>query len=90
MVEFGYTDQTASAGTLTYTLAYTDLKEDAGEINGQIDNLTGFEKISSAFTVAHSTFDKRWIYKATYSKAKDGYNFPVTDILTLGVSHVFF
>lgn len=90
MLSFGYTDQTDSAGTLTYTLAYTDLKEDVGEINGQIDNLTGFEKISSAFTVAYSTFDKSWIYKATYSEAQDGNNFPVTDILTLGVSHVFF
>lgn len=90
MLSFGYSDQTSSGGTVTYTLAHTDLKEEAGEINGQTDSLSGFEKTSAAFTVAYSTFKKDWIYKATFSKAQDGKNFPVTSILTFGVSHVFF
>jgi len=90
MLSFGYSDQTETLGTFTYTLAYSELKEEAGEIDGKIDPTGGFEKESLALTVAFSNFDKNWIYKATISQAKDGKNFPSTDVVTLGVSHVFF
>ena len=90
MLSFGYTHQTENLATVTYTLAYSELSEDAGEIDGNIDPTGGLKKESLAFTIAYSNFDKKWIYKATYSQATDGRNFPLTDILSFGVSHVFF
>jgi len=90
MLSFGYSDQTEKLGTITYTLAYSELEEKAGEIDGQTDPTGGLEKQSLAFTVAMANFDKDWIYKVTYNKATDGKNFPATEILSLGVSHVFF
>lgn len=90
MLSFGYSDQIESGATVTYTLAYTDLSENTGEIDGQTDPTSGFEKKSYAFTVAYANFDKDWIYKFTVSSAQEGKNFPKTDIITIGVSHVFF
>ena len=78
--------------TLTYTFAYSYLKEDEGEINGQSDPTAGFKKQSVAATIAFATMDRDWVVKATWSHAlKDdnwGQNFPTTDIFSLGVSHV--
>ena len=90
MLSFGYSDQTETLGTITYTLAYSELEEKAGEIDGQLDPTGGLEKTSLAFTIAFANFDKDWIYKLTYNKATDGKNFPATDILSIGVSHVYF
>lgn len=90
MLSFGYSDQTEKLGTITYTLAYSELEEKAGEIDGHLDPTGGLEKTSLAFTVAFANFDKDWIYKLTYNKATDGKNFPATDILSIGVSHVYF
>jgi len=89
-VSFGYTDQTEKLGTLTYTLAYADLSENTGEIEGVIDPTGGLEKQSLSFTVAFSNFDKDKIYKLSYNKATDGKNFPATDVLTVGASYVFY
>jgi hypothetical protein len=51
------------------------------------------EKNSVGAILAYSTMNRDWVYKLTFIHAfpKDGQgqNFPVTDILTLGVSHVF-
>ncbi len=89
----GYTHFMESMNTLTGTLAYSDLKENSGTINGDSDPATGLRKRSVAFTLAFSSFDKDWIYKLNYNHAIQqdnwGESFPVTDIVTVGVTHVF-
>ena len=90
MMSFGYSYQTDEVETVTATLAYSELKESAGEIDNIVDPTGGLNKKSLAMTFAFSTFGKNWIYKLTYSQATEGNNFPSTDIVTLGVNHVYF
>lgn len=89
----GYTHFLESMSSLTYTVAYADLWEDEGEIDGRTDPTTGLRKRSLAGTVAFATMDRDWVVKLSWSHAirQDdwGKNFPTTDILTLGFSHVF-
>ena len=77
---------------MTYTLAYSDLKEDQGTINGNTDPTTGFTKRSFTFTAAYSTAAKDWIVKGSINHSiRDdnwGSNFPVTDIFTIELIHV--
>jgi len=91
-VAFGYTYFTDEMQSLTTTVAYTYLKEDEGSIDGVTDTTSGFRKESIATTVAWASEDRDWITKITWSHtpSKDdwGENFPITDIVTVGVSHV--
>ncbi len=89
----GYTHFLESMASVTFTLAYADLWEDEGEIDGRTDPTTGLRKRSLAGTVAYATLDRDWVVKLSLGHAlrQDGRgeNFPTTDILTLGISHVF-
>jgi len=91
-VSTGYTVFLDSMDTVTYTLALSELQEDEATINGSIDSTSGFKKRSAALTAAYATMDRDWVYKVTWNHALDrdgwGENFPTTDVLTLGVSHV--
>ncbi len=91
-LSLGYTSFLESMSTLTYTLAYSHLEEEAGEINGRPDLTSQMEKNSHALTIAHASMNRDWVFKFTWShaEAKDGWgqNFPVTDVYTIGVSHV--
>jgi len=88
----GYTQFLDNMDTLTYTLAFAYLQEDEGEINGVTDTTTGMEKRSVAMTMAYATMDRDWVFKLTASRGitRDGYgeNFPVSNVVTVGVSHV--
>jgi len=88
----GYTSFLENMSTVTYSLAYSYLQEEAGEIDGQPDPTTKMEKQSHAATVAYANMNRDWVFKFTWShaQAKDGWgkNFPVTDVYTIGVSHV--
>mgnify|MGYP001826021816 CR=1 FL=1 len=92
-VSGGYTYFLESMDTVTFTIAYSQLEEDAGEIDGRNDPTSKMQKDSIAGTVAFSTMDRDWVIKGTWSHAMDqdnwGKNFPVTDVLSFGVSHVF-
>lgn len=89
----GYTHFLPSMQSLTATVAYADLWEGEGQLDGQSDPATGIRKRSLSATAALSSNDRNWIYKLTYNRSfrGDGWgeNFPTTDIFTLGVSHVF-
>ncbi|MGK7346819.1 MAG: hypothetical protein ACNS63_13520 [Candidatus Nitrospinota bacterium M3_3B_026] len=89
----GYTHFMESMKSLTATLAYSDLWEGEGTIDGVRDPATGIEKRSVSATLALATMDRAWVYKLTYNHAIRGSdwgeNFPITDIFTIGVSHVF-
>ncbi|MCP4332763.1 MAG: hypothetical protein GY785_08920 [Gammaproteobacteria bacterium] len=91
-LSIGYTYFTDEMESLTGTLAYTYLKEDEASIDGVIDSTSGFLKKSISATLAWASEDRDWITKLTWSHAPSwdgwGQNFPTTDIITIGVSHV--
>ena len=93
-VSFGYTQLMEELDTVTYTASYSDLWEGEGSIDGEKDSTTGFRKKSVAGAIAYATAGKNWIFKGSWSHTikQDGWgeNFPATDILTIGVSHVFY
>ncbi len=89
----GYTYFTDEMESLTGTLAYAYLKEDEASIDGVVDSTSGFRKESLSAILAWASEDRDWITKLTWSHApaRDGWgqNFPATDIISVGVSHVF-
>jgi len=52
-----------------------------------------WKKNSVGAVLAYSTMSREWLYKLSFIHASpqsgQGQNFPVTDIVTVGVSHVF-
>ena len=90
---FGYTKFLDNMDTLTFSLAFSHLQEDAGSVAGRTDYSSEMEKNSMAINMAYSTMSRDWVYKFGWSHASPesgmGQNFPVTDVYTLGVSHVF-
>ncbi len=92
LVSLGYTRLLKDLDTMTFTLAYNDLKEDQGTINGMTDPTSGLEKRSFTFTTAYATMDKEWIVKGSINHARRddnwGRNFPVTDIFTIELIRV--
>ena len=91
-ISFGYTYFTDEMESLTGTLAYAYLKEDEAEIDGAADTTSGLRKESIAATLAWASEDRDWITKLTWSHAPSnngwGRNFPTTDVITVGISHV--
>jgi len=89
---FSYSKTLEELDTLTYTLTYAALKEDAATINGSIDSTSGFDTQSVSVAVAYSTMAKDWIVRAAFNHLPTndglGSNFPVTDTITIGVSYV--
>ncbi|HEB81716.1 MAG TPA: hypothetical protein ENJ11_02520 [Gammaproteobacteria bacterium] len=89
----GYGVSLENMATVTLSLAYAHLQEDAGKVAGGTDFSTEMEKNSVSATLAYANMDKDWIFKMIWSHASPysghGRNFPVTDIVTMEVSHVF-
>ena len=79
--------------SLTYTLSYAYLTEDAGETAGEKDVTSEIEKRSTSLGVAYATLNRQWVYKYLWSHSLDsngkGKNFPTTDVYTLGLAYVF-
>jgi len=92
VLSLGYTSFLKELDTMTYTLAYSDLKEDQGTINGATDPTSGFARQSFTFTAAYATMDKDWIVKGSINHSiRDdnwGRNFPATDIFTIELIYV--
>ncbi len=88
----GYTLFTEAMESLTATLAYSYLEEQEGTIDGVTDTTSGLRKESFTTTLAWASDDRDWVVKLSWSRGLrvDGWgsNFPVTDVLSLGVSHV--
>ncbi|MBL4606651.1 MAG: hypothetical protein JKY01_02340 [Pseudomonadales bacterium] len=89
----GYSHLIPSMDSLTYTLSYAYLREDAGETDGEMDQSSAIKKRSSSLGVAYSTLNRQWIYKLSWNHALksdgNGENFPTTEVYTLGLAHVF-
>lgn len=92
-LSLGYSHFLKDMSSMTYTAAYSDLQEEEGTIDGNSDPTTGLRKRSVAGTIAYSTMERDWIIKLTLSNAikKNGWgeNFPTTNVISLGVTHVF-
>lgn len=91
-LSFGYTYFTDEMQSYTATLGYAYLEEEMRRDNGDLESNTGLRKQSLNATLAWANDDRDWVTKITWSHALDsdgmGRNFPTTDILTIGVSHV--
>jgi len=89
---FGYTYFTGAMHSVTGTVSYTDLWEDKAEIDGKEDPTSGMRKHAVGAALAWAAPDRDWIVKLAYSHALQydgwGRNFPTTDVLSIGVSHV--
>ena len=92
-ISAGYTYNLSMMDTMTMTIAYSDLAEEPGTIDGQENPATGFRKRSTSATLAYSNPDKDKIYKIVWNHSinNDGWgeNFPTTEIITLGATYVF-
>jgi len=74
---------------LTMTLSHTQLKEADAKYNGVTDVGSGLEKISYATALAYSNAVRDWIFKLSFTQAEEGKKIPKTQILNLGISHVY-
>jgi hypothetical protein len=89
----GYIYFTDALQEITTTLAYGDLQEGKTTIDGHTDPTSGMRKRSLTLSVAWATPAKDWVVKGSWNHTRKrndwGENFPSTDIITLGVSHVW-
>lgn len=88
----GYTYFTDRMDSLTATLTYAHLTEQQTRFDGHTDPTSGLQRRSLTASLAWATEDRRWVSRLSWNHApaRDGWgeNFPVTDIISLGVSHV--
>lgn len=91
-VTFGYTHFTDEMNSVTTTFAYSYMKEGKAKIDGITDPTSGLQKESVALTVAWANPTRDWVSKLSWSHSPTqddwGKNFPATDVISLGVSHV--
>lgn len=91
-VSFGRTWRTKNFDSWTGTLAYADMSEAKTRIDGNEDPTSGHRKRSLTATAAWSSASNDWIVKLSLSHSPRsdnwGKNFPTTDILSIGISHV--
>jgi len=92
-VTFGYTHFTGAMHSVTGSASFTDLWEDKARIDGHRDPTSGMRKRAVGGALAWAVPDRNWIVKLAYSHALQydgwGRNFPTTDVLSVGISHVF-
>ena len=53
------------------------------------DNNSGLNKTTVGLSLAYSSAVRDWIFKLGISEAQDGENIPKTQIINMGVSHVY-
>ena len=90
----GYTWFLPNLAQLTLTGAYTDLHEGQARVDGDLDPTTGLRRRGTTLSLTYSPVKRDWVLRASWAHAlrRDGWgaNFPTTDTITLGVSHVLF
>ncbi len=98
-VRFGYGWDLPGEGllstlTLTPTVGYSYLWEGKTRYNGRSDPASGFEKQAISLSLALANCTNEWIGTLSWSHAVQeddwGSNFPTSDTITLGVTHVFY
>ncbi len=90
----GYTWFLPNLAQLTLTAAYSDLWEGESRVAGRLDPTTGLRRRAAALTLAYTPVHRRWLVRIAWDHAlrrdRWGANFPTTDTVSLGVSHVRF
>jgi hypothetical protein len=90
----GYTHFLDSLGAVTATLTATHLEEASTRIGSVRDGLSRWSKNTLGLSTSYTSPDLRWIYKVTWTHAMKrsgwGRNTSVTDVFSLGLSHVIF
>lgn len=93
-IAFGYTHFMESLDAINATVSANYLDESAARIDSVRDDLSDWSKKSLGLSLAYTSPDMRWIYKASWNHAMKrsgwGENTPVSDVFALGVSHVIF
>jgi len=74
---------------LTATLSHASLKEDKTQYNHEKDSNSGFDKKTSGLALAYNSSLRDWIIKLSFNQADQGHNYPKTQTLSMGVSHVY-
>jgi hypothetical protein len=89
----GYTHFLDMLDSTTISLAYSDLWEGEGTVNGQNDPVTGLSKKGLAGTVSWTSPERDWTLKFSWShvlRQEDwGRNFPATEVFTMGATYVY-
>lgn len=89
----GYTRFLDALDSATVSLAYSDLWQGDGLVDGRDDPVTAFNKRGLAGTVSWTDAERRWTARFSWShvlRQEDwGRNFPATEVLTMGVSYVY-
>ena len=92
-IALGFSHYIETMDSLTYTVSYAYLKEKSGELEGERFDESRMEKKSVTASVAYATLSRDWVYRFSWNHSLEGdgkgRNFPITDVYTLGVSHVF-
>ncbi len=90
----GYTWFLPNLAQLSLTGAYTDLHEGQARVDGDLDPTTGLRRRGTTLSLTYSPVKRDWVLRGSWAHAlrRDGWgaNFPTTDTITLGVSHVLF
>ena len=74
---------------LTLTASHSQLEESKTKYDGVTDNNSGLNKTTMGLSFAYSSAVRDWIFKLGISEAQDGENIPKTQIINMGVSHVY-
>lgn len=91
---FGYTWFADNLDQIVLTFNQSKMQEGPSSINGVVDETTGFFKLTRGAQLSYATMDQGWVFKLKLSQSPSedglGRNFPITNIISLGVNHVFF
>jgi hypothetical protein len=74
---------------LTATVSYSTLKQAKTKYDGLNDSSSGFDKDTSGIAFAYNSSLRDWILKMSFSQAETGRNYPKTQTVSMGVSHVY-
>ncbi|MBF0169894.1 MAG: hypothetical protein HQK87_02195 [Nitrospinae bacterium] len=88
----GYTWFLGNGDMVTATGTLSDVREFAGTIDGRNDPTSGLSSRRWSLALGWNTPDRAWVAGASFSRSfrTDGWgaNFPMTDIVSLRISHV--
>ena len=74
---------------LSLTASHSQLEEQSAKYDGVTDSNSGLKKTTLGLSLAYSSAVRDWIFKVGVSQAEEGENIPKTQIINMGVSHVY-
>ena len=74
---------------LTATLSHASLKEEKTQYDNVSDLNSGFDKKTTGLALAYNSSLRDWVLKLSFNQAEQGHNYPKTQTVSMGVSHVY-